>query len=479
MSRFRVTAMIFGTAALLASPLAAGAKTYPTNICVGRKQEDAGDLLSPRAESAWARWERDRRRRRRDNKIERPRPISARLGQSRRQVREAASTAPTRRRDHALTVVVDSAAGAIVAAVNAGLDLGTRHDASAVPAPPGGRRKCARLLGAERGLGAQPREGSERRKRARRGRARAAATFTDAFDRQRRKGCPTGATATGSKTQVDGLVAGVVTEHDRVAQRRRHAVHDDLADRHDEYSGKTSPRTASTGTPYHFFVKRGSVNKLLMYYQGGGACWDALTCCVPGLRHDRRRRGDNPQHATTGFADLERPAQSVPGLEHRLRVVLQLRRPLRRRRAGLRDPLHVEHRGYQNSRIAEKWAREHFVEPGGGLRHRLERRRLRRLVQRAAAQRVWPASQFQVLADAGNGVITADVPADTYFPQLELRGEHPEDHPRRARVDHERHGHRRLHEGGRRATSRRRAGRTTRPRTTAAAAGRPASTTSC
>jgi hypothetical protein len=26
-------------------------------------------------------------------------------------------------------------------------------------------------------------------------------------------------------------------------------------------------------------------------------------------------------------------------------------------------PPHVEHRGYQNSRIVEKWAREHFVNP--------------------------------------------------------------------------------------------------------------------
>ena len=26
-------------------------------------------------------------------------------------------------------------------------------------------------------------------------------------------------------------------------------------------------------------------------------------------------------------------------------------------------PLHVEHRGYQNSKVVEKWAREHFVNP--------------------------------------------------------------------------------------------------------------------
>ena len=133
----------------------------------------------------------------------------------------------------ALTGLVDSASGAIVAAVNDGLDLHVDKNARC------GRRilqaaaaKCARLLGAESDFVRNPAKDPNGVKRAT-GRARAAATFTDAFDRQRRKGCPTGATADGLEALVDDLVADVVTEHDRLPQRRRRRLHHDLADRHD------------------------------------------------------------------------------------------------------------------------------------------------------------------------------------------------------------------------------------------------------
>lgn len=32
------------------------------------------------------------------------------------------------------------------------------------------------------------------------------------------------------------------------------------------------------GTPYQFFVRPGDPSKLLIYFEGGGGCWDALTC---------------------------------------------------------------------------------------------------------------------------------------------------------------------------------------------------------
>ena len=44
------------------------------------------------------------------------------------------------------------------------------------------------------------------------------------------------------------------------------------------YEGNELHPICSFNTPYHYFVKRGSVNKLVMYYQGGGACWDYNTC---------------------------------------------------------------------------------------------------------------------------------------------------------------------------------------------------------
>jgi hypothetical protein len=49
-----------------------------------------------------------------------------------------------------------------------------------------------------------------------------------------------------------------------------------------EYEGRAlEPRCGFDDDPdYHFFVKRGSVNKVVMYYQGGGACWETPTVPV-------------------------------------------------------------------------------------------------------------------------------------------------------------------------------------------------------
>src|ERR1041384_7604860 len=36
--------------------------------------------------------------------------------------------------------------------------------------------------------------------------------------------------------------------------------------------------TCALGGPYAFWVRPGTVNRLVIDFQGGGACWDALTC---------------------------------------------------------------------------------------------------------------------------------------------------------------------------------------------------------
>jgi hypothetical protein len=62
------------------------------------------------------------------------------------------------------------------------------------------------------------------------------------------------------------------------------------------------PATAGTGcgrgAPFHFFFRPGTVNKLVIDFEGGGGCWDALTCLLPvcvfgsprPCRWSRRRR---------------------------------------------------------------------------------------------------------------------------------------------------------------------------------------------
>ncbi|HJX61151.1 MAG TPA: pectin acetylesterase-family hydrolase [Dehalococcoidia bacterium] len=64
----------------------------------------------------------------------------------------------------------------------------------------------------------------------------------------------------------------------------------------------------SLGTPYAFWVHPGTVNRLVVYFQGGGACWDDSTCSAPGGYYDPAvEEPDNPANYPRGMTDLDNP----------------------------------------------------------------------------------------------------------------------------------------------------------------------------
>ncbi len=64
----------------------------------------------------------------------------------------------------------------------------------------------------------------------------------------------------------------------------------------------------SQGTPYAYFVHPGTVNRLVVYFQGGGACWNDFTCSDPDTFFDNTvDESDNPENWTEGIGDLDNP----------------------------------------------------------------------------------------------------------------------------------------------------------------------------
>jgi Pectinacetylesterase len=179
------------------------------------------------------------------------------------------------------------------------------------------------------------------------------------------------------------------------------------------YEGKTLEPICSGGTPWVFFVKRGSVNKTLMYYQGGGACWDYTSCNLP-THKTTTGAGDDPANSSTGFADLSNPenpfrdwnAVFVPyctGDVHWGDAVVA------HANASGTKSVTIHHKGYVNAQVAEKWAREHFVNPDAVFVTGSSAGAYGAIVNSLPLQEhAWPSSQFDVLGDAGNGVITED-----------------------------------------------------------------------
>jgi hypothetical protein len=172
------------------------------------------------------------------------------------------------------------------------------------------------------------------------------------------------------------------------------------------------------------------VNKLLVYYQGGGACWEQLTCSFPSC-DTSVDPGDNPNGASTGFASLANPDN--PFRDWNVVFVPYCSCDVHFGDAAQDYPLHVEHRGYQNARVVEKWAREHFVNPEDVFVTGSSAGAYGAWFHAPLLHGVWPASHFDVLADAGNGVITQSF-LDNYFPNWNFAGNLPPEIPELADV---------------------------------------------
>jgi hypothetical protein len=63
----------------------------------------------------------------------------------------------------------------------------------------------------------------------------------------------------------------------------------------------------SRGTPFVYFVHPGTVNRLVVYFQGGGACWSDTSCSIGGIFKETATDSDNPGQAPAGIFDLDNP----------------------------------------------------------------------------------------------------------------------------------------------------------------------------
>jgi hypothetical protein len=177
------------------------------------------------------------------------------------------------------------------------------------------------------------------------------------------------------------------------------------------YGDRLLEPICSRGTPWVYFAKRGTVNKLIVYFQGGGACWDALTCGFLPVFKATAGPGDNPANATSGFGNLANPenpfrdwnAVFVPyctGDVHWGDAFVQ---------HAPDGSVPIHHKGRVNAAVAEKFAREHFVNPDQVFVTGSSAGSYGAVVNGLYLQEdAYPSTPFAVLGDAGNGVITEE-----------------------------------------------------------------------
>ncbi len=174
-------------------------------------------------------------------------------------------------------------------------------------------------------------------------------------------------------------------------------------------------RDSSLESTYLGFYRKGSVNKLLMYYQGGGACWNRDSCNLAQLFKQTAGVGDDPTPGSVGLADWDNPLN--PWKDWHIVYVpyctgdIHVGNTTKLYDNPIGPPAHdrVNHRGRVNAKAMEKLARDLFVNPehvyvtgssAGGLGAVVNSVFL--------IEDAYPASKFDVLSDAGDGVPTQD-----------------------------------------------------------------------
>ncbi len=306
--------------------------------------------------------------------------------------------------------LIDTTVSDIVTDVTGGLNLANGDDAKCGAALlKAAASACAAYLKNEAGYIQKLAAGKGKRDA---GNDKAETKLEDAVNAQITGGCPTTATLASIDEGVDS-VADEVIENVIISPNVDDSQFTTLSPAQypgQVYEGAELHPICSGGTPYHYFVKRGSTNKLVMYYQGGGACWDYNTCIYVGtFDPDVNPSGtDNPNNVSTGFADLANP--NNPFKDWNIVFVSYCTGDIH---FGDSLPFYagsgghsIHHKGWHNARTAEKWAREHFLAPEEIFVTGSSAGSYGAFFNAPLHHEVWPDSKFSVLGDAGNGVIT-------------------------------------------------------------------------
>ncbi|HSN83930.1 MAG TPA: pectin acetylesterase-family hydrolase [Polyangiales bacterium] len=377
---------------------------YAANLCVSEKQEAAGSFCRSAFE-AWAAWEIDQDDGIRDAALQSARTVLSTAWDAAETDAESDDASCS---DLALTSAqastgIETWVSSIKDAINDGLDLGQAGQAQCGAALlEAAGDACEEVLAAESAhiadLAADPDASTlDAAKMA------ASSAFLSDWADATSGTCPTNATDQGIASEIESLTDQVVLDT-TVAPGLDDQAFTALMPGPTDYLGRTYEPQCMQGSEYRYFAKRGTVNKLVMYYQGGGACWNNLTCTVPTCK---TLPDESLSVDASGFADLTN--ENNPFRDWHIVFVSYCTCDIHFGDITQDyEGLTVEHRGYHNSKVAEKWAREHFLNPDEVFVTGSSAGAYGAWFNAPLLHDVWPASQFHVLADAGNGVITQD-----------------------------------------------------------------------
>lgn len=173
---------------------------------------------------------------------------------------------------------------------------------------------------------------------------------------------------------------------------------------------------------FKFWVKRGATDNLVVFFDGGGACWDDVTCALPRLATDARDddgfykgellTSDDP-NTLGGIFDLDNPQNPVrdwsfvfvpycTGDVHSGSSTADYTNP------DTGEPFTIQHRGTDNFRVILEWMRQNFDAPGEILVTGSSAGAYGAATHYGRIRDTFPAGRAVMVGDAGQGVTTQD-----------------------------------------------------------------------
>lgn len=166
----------------------------------------------------------------------------------------------------------------------------------------------------------------------------------------------------------------------------------------------------SRGTPYSFYVRGGRSDRVIVDFQGGGACWNDFTCSVADSLFSDRVRGLDSFLAFSAQAGgtLFDPDPSSPFADWTIVHVPYCTGDIHWGDATVEyaDDLTINHRGYTNARSAIDWVQRHFAGPEKLFVSGCSAGAYGAILHSAYLAQHYTDSQVTVLADSGAGIIT-------------------------------------------------------------------------
>ncbi len=187
----------------------------------------------------------------------------------------------------------------------------------------------------------------------------------------------------------------------------------------------------SRGTDYAYWVRKGSVNKVVVDFIGGGACWDDVTCSLAGATFEETvdsirelvQAGD-----AAGFYDDQNPANPFKDWYH---VVIPYCTGdvhwgdnVATYGAGTMNEVTINHKGAVNSRAVLDWVYSSFSAPEQILVTGCSAGAYGAALWSAFVMQHYPDSQVFQFGDSGAGIIT-DMFFQESFPSWKAEGAFP------------------------------------------------------